>query len=175
MQGFSERSIEAISSWIADMGYECIEVERIPSQSLLRVYIDFVEKNAKGKQQLLENAESVEEPHGHLLGLEDCARVSRRLSEIEGDKMDEIFPAGYHLEVSSPGIERPLRLLKHFKEFIGSAVRIALREKVDAQGQASGTLLGASENGEIVISTAKGELRFMLPQLKKAHLIYDWN
>lgn len=172
MQGFSERSIEAISSWIADMGYECIEVERIPSQSLLRVYIDFVEKNAKGNQQLLEDSESVKD---HLLGLEDCARVSRRLSEIEGEKMDEIFPAGYHLEVSSPGIERPLRLLKHFKEFIGSAVRIALKEKVDAQGQASGTLLGASENGEIVISTTKGELRFMLPQLKKAHLIYDWN
>jgi ribosome maturation factor RimP len=87
-----------------------------------------------------------ERPDTRQLGLSDCERISRRLSEVL-DLADPIDGA-YRLEVSSPGIDRPLTRLKDYRDWAGHEARIGLAEPKGARKQYSGTLDGL--HGETV-------------------------
>ena len=97
-----------------------------------------------------------ERPDTRQLDLSDCERISRRLSELldalEAEGRDPI-PGGYRLEVSSPGIDRPLTRLKDFDDWAGHEARIALTEPLEGRKQFSGTLAGTQ--GEAVRLTGK--------------------
>jgi ribosome maturation factor RimP len=77
----------------------------------------------------------------------DCAKVSRDLSAIFD--VDEVVPTAYTLEVSSPGLDRPLRGLDDYRRFTGRLAKIVLREKVDGQGFFRGTIAGV--DGQVVL------------------------
>ena len=81
-----------------------------------------------------------ERPDTRQLSLEDCASLSRRISDIL-DEADPIEHA-YRLEVSSPGIDRPLTRLKDFDDWKGHQARIALAEPMNGRKQYTGDLLG---------------------------------
>ena len=89
-----------------------------------------------------------ERPDTRQLTLEDCARLSRRLSDLL-DETDPIEHA-YRLEVSSPGIDRPLTRLGDFADWKGHEAKISLAEKRDGRKQFTGDLIGV-EGDEIVI------------------------
>ena len=74
-----------------------------------------------------------ERPDTGQLTIDDCAELSRRIS----DKFDEVDPIeeAYRLEVSSPGIDRPLTRLKDFANWIGQEARIHLTAPVDGRKQ----------------------------------------
>lgn len=86
-----------------------------------------------------------EDPATRQLTLDDCARLSRRLSEmldaLEAEGADPIEGA-YRLEVSSPGIDRPLTRLQDFDDWKGHDARIVLVEPVLERKQLTGPLLG---------------------------------
>ena len=86
-----------------------------------------------------------ERPDTRQLDLGDCETISRRLSELldtlEAEGKDPI-PGGYRLEVSSPGIDRPLTRLKDYADWAGHEARITLAEPRDGRKQFSGTLTG---------------------------------
>jgi ribosome maturation factor RimP len=86
-----------------------------------------------------------ERPDTRQLTLDDCTRLSRRLSamldELEAEGKDPIEHA-YRLEVSSPGIDRPLTRLQDFEDWKGHQARIALIEKVLERKNLTGPLLG---------------------------------
>jgi ribosome maturation factor RimP len=92
-----------------------------------------------------------EKPDTRQLDLSDCERISRRLSDVL-DLCDPIDGA-YRLEVSSPGIDRPLTRLKDYADWAGQEARIALHEPRDGRKQFSGTLEGV--DGETVKVTGK--------------------
>ena len=92
-----------------------------------------------------------EKPDTRQLDLSDCERISRRLSDVL-DLCDPIDGA-YRLEVSSPGIDRPLTRLRDFADWAGQEARIALREPQGGRKQFSGTLEGV--DGETVNVTGK--------------------
>jgi ribosome maturation factor RimP len=81
-----------------------------------------------------------ERPDTHQLDLADCERISRRLSDVL-DLCDPI-EGSYRLEVSSPGIDRPLTRLKDYQDWIGHEARITLAEPREGRKQFSGTLQG---------------------------------
>jgi len=81
-----------------------------------------------------------ERPDTRQLDLGDCEKISRRLSELL-DLADPI-EGSYRLEVSSPGIDRPLTRLKDYRDWAGFEARIALAEPKDGRKQFSGTLEG---------------------------------
>ena len=87
-----------------------------------------------------------ERPDTRQLDIADCEQISRRLSEIL-DLADPI-EGSYRLEVSSPGIDRPLTRLKDFADWAGHEARITLREPRGGRKQFSGTLGGI--HGETV-------------------------
>lgn len=98
-----------------------------------------------------------ERPDTRQLTLEDCARLSRRLSDrlddLEAEGKD-LFDEAYRLEVSSPGIDRPLTRLQDYDDWKGHEARIHPHEPFNGRKQLSGDLLGV--DGETVRIDVKG-------------------
>lgn len=109
---------------IEDYNFELVDVEFVKegSQRFLRVFID--------------------KPGG--ITIEDCQKVSERLS----DKLDEIDPIeeNYYLEVSSPGLDRPLKTENDYKRSLGKDVEISLYKPIDGKKKFVGKLKNYDEN-----------------------------
>ena len=109
---------------------------------------------------------SVDAPGG--IGIHDCTRASQHVSQAL-DSADPI-DSSYHLEVSSPGIERPLQRLSDFVRFSGYRARVRLRE--GPRRRFTGVLCGADGN-RIRIQVDSQEFDFELDQVEKAHLVLE--
>lgn len=99
-----------------------------------------------------------ERPDTRQLTIDDCSDLSHRIS----DRLDALEEAGkdpidgaYRLEVSSPGIDRPLTRLKDFADWAGQEARITLSEKLDGRKQFKGDLIG-TQGDDVVIATTDG-------------------
>lgn len=101
------------------------------------------------------------------IGLEDCEKISRLISPA----LDESDPIQdpYTLEVSSPGMNRPLRTSRHFELCRGERVRIALFAPLDGKKQLEGVLLSSDENG-VVLQTEGGEAELEYAKIARAVL-----
>ncbi len=115
-----------------------------------------------------------ERPDTRQLTLEDCARLSRRLSDLldeaEASGRDPI-PHAYRLEVSSPGIDRPLTRLKDYDDWKGHEARIVLAEKLDGRKVFSGDLVG-SEGEEVLVDVkGLGPTRLPFAAIQSAKLV----
>ena len=90
-----------------------------------------------------------ENPATRQLDLSDCEKISRKLSEkldsLEAEGRDPI-QGGYRLEVSSPGIDRPLTRLADYDDWKGHEARVNLAEPINGRKQFSGTLAGSEED-----------------------------
>lgn len=110
-----------------------------------------------------------ERPDTRQLTIDDCANLSRRISDVldAADPIDE----EYRLEVSSPGIDRPLTRLKDFADWAGHEARIVLGAPVDGRKQLTGVLEGV-DGDRIVIHLAKtGEMTIGFGQVASAKLL----
>ena len=110
-----------------------------------------------------------ERPETRQLVIEDCAELSRRIS----DKFDELDPIeeAYRLEVSSPGIDRPLTRIADFTDWVGHEARVVLQEAVDGRMQVRGDLVGA-EGDIITIDDRKhGRINFDFSNIATAKLL----
>lgn len=96
-----------------------------------------------------------ERPDTRQLTIDDCSALSHRVSDVL-DAADPIDDA-YRLEVSSPGIDRPLTRLKDFADWAGHEARITLAEKLNGQKQFKGELAGvAAEGAAVMIRSREG-------------------
>ena len=110
-----------------------------------------------------------ERPETGQLTLQDCERLSRRLSDVL-DSADPIEDA-YRLEVSSPGIDRPLTRARDYEDWKGHEARISLAEKRDGRREYKGTLQGL-DGEEILIDVPNlGETRLPLSAVHSAKLL----
>jgi ribosome maturation factor RimP len=110
-----------------------------------------------------------ERPDTRQLTLEDCSRLSRRLSE----KLDEADPIehSYRLEVSSPGIDRPLTRRQDFADWRGHEARVSLSEKLDGRKQFTGELRGLEGDCVIIGLADSTEVRLPLAAIHSAKLV----
>lgn len=110
-----------------------------------------------------------ERPETRQLTLQDCERLSRRLSE----QLDEADPIeeGYRLEVSSPGIDRPLTRVKDYDDWRGHEARINVIEKVGGRKQFTGALIGAAGTEVLIDVPNLGETRLPLSNVQSAKLL----
>ena len=114
-----------------------------------------------------------ERPDTRQLTIDDCAALSRGISEI----LDPLEEAGrdpidgaYRLEVSSPGIDRPLTRLADYADWAGHEARIKFVEPVDAAKQVTGDIVGI--DGEtIAIETTKGRREVAFANIQSAKLV----
>jgi ribosome maturation factor RimP len=147
---------------IAGAGLELVELDfnREAEGWVLRVYID--------RPWL---PDQPEDPSVGI-GFDECERVSRDLSAAL-DVADAINHA-YRLEVSSPGIDRPLRRARDFQRFAGRQVKVRTVDMVDGRRNFSGTIRGAV--GDVVEVECDGR-SYQIPvsAIARAHLVPDWD
>ena len=103
------------------------------------------------------------------LAITDCEAISRRLSEVL-DAADPI-EGSYRLEVSSPGIDRPLTRLKDFSDWAGHEARVTLAEPRDGRKQFTGTLEGAENDSIRLTDKHVGEHSLPFPEISAANLL----
>jgi ribosome maturation factor RimP len=84
------------------------------------------------------------------VSVEDCAKVSRDLSAVLD--VEDAVPAAYILEVSSPGLDRPLRGELDYRRFAGRRVKLVMREPVDGQSFFKGRLHGLVDHDVVVVT-----------------------
>lgn len=135
-----------------ECGVELVEVEYVKegTEWFLRLYID-------------KEMTSVE--------LDDCEAVSRKVSEIL-DKADPIEQA-YRLEVSSPGIERPLKRLKDFERFKGEKVRARAFSPINGQKEFIG-ILGGADDDNIVLDIDGQEILLERKKISRVNLVWEF-
>jgi ribosome maturation factor RimP len=105
------------------------------------------------------------------VGFEDCERVSRDVSAALD--VADVIPHGYVLEVSSPGLERPLRREQDFRRFAGQQVKIRSLEPVEGRRNFSGTLVGA-QAGVAEVESDGRTYRVPIDLVARANLVPDW-
>ena len=154
-----DRLNEVIEPEAQALGFELVRVKMVPSEA------------GDGGQALQIMAE---DPATGQLVIEQCAALSRRVS----DKLDELeeqgevlVPGAYHLEVSSPGIDRPLTRPKDYANWAGHEAKISMDKDFDGQRNYKGELKGI-EGDMVVIEDAKaGEVRLDRHQIHSAKLV----
>ncbi len=116
-----------------------------------------------------------EDPATGQLLVEQCMELSRRIS----DRIDAVEEAGeelvqgaYHLEVSSPGIDRPLTRAKDFANWAGHEVKIALSEKIGDLRNLRGELVGIEGDKVTVADNKAGRIAVPLEQIHSAQLVF---
>ena len=106
--------------------------------------------------------------HADGVTLEHCASVSRQLSAYLD--VEELIDHAYHLEVSSPGLERPLYSLDDFTKYAGKNAKVKLREPIEGQKVYTGEIAGVSGEEILMIVEKKKEIRFTFSLVSKARL-----
>ena len=98
----------------------------------------------------------------------DCANVSRDLSAIFD--VEDVVPTAYTLEVSSPGLDRPLRGLDDYRRFTGRLAKVVVREKVDGQGFFRGTIAGVDGQDVLIDGEDRRTHRVPVAVISRANL-----
>jgi ribosome maturation factor RimP len=106
-------------------------------------------------------------------GLDELETISREVSAAldEDDPMPEA--SRYYLEVSSPGLERPLRTPRHFQGAIGSEVKVKTRPSVEGDRRVDG-VLGAADDDGITVETPQGPRTLGYDDIEKARTVFQW-
>ncbi|MEO7329154.1 MAG: ribosome maturation factor RimP [Minicystis sp.] len=120
---------------------------------------------------------------GFGVTLEDCVEVSRDVSALldaDADADEELIPQQYHLEVSSPGLDRPLRSVADFTRFVGQTAKVKLKRPApDGQKLLRGHLAapkagGGTEGEERIAVLVDGKhLEVPYSDVSEAHLVYE--
>jgi len=137
-----------IEAAVRGLGYELVGVEYLPQgrRSLLRVYIDT--------------------PDG--VTVDDCERVSHQVSGALD--VDDPIRGQYVLEVSSPGLDRPLFTADHFRQFAGRRVRLRISPPLEGRRNFSGVLQGLRDK-LVVLAEEEGEVEIPLQHIEQARLV----
>ena len=148
--------VRGIASRVAgSFGLEIFDVQfrREARGMVLRVRIDRPGSGAPGEEGVT---------------VEDCASVSRDLSAILD--VEDVVPTAYVLEVSSPGLDRPLRRADEYRRFSGRRAKLVMREAVDGQMFLKGRL-GGMDASHVLIETDDGQRhRVPLGVISRANL-----
>ena len=105
------------------------------------------------------------------VALDDLESVSRAISSALDDA--DPMPSRFYLEVSSPGLERPLRRPGHFARAVGSTVKVKTHPQVEGDRRVDGVLLAADDDG-VTIEAGGHERRLTYDQIERARTVFEW-
>lgn len=149
----TDRLTTLIASAVEALGYELVGVEHLTQgrHSVVRVFID----SEQG------------------ISLEDCERASHQISGVLD--VEDPIRGQYSLEVSSPGLDRPLFTPEHYTRFIGEKVKLRLRQPIDGRRKFAGCI-DSVDGDRIRITDETGQsYELTVDQIEKANLIPDYD
>ena len=156
MKPVDQKKLETlVAPVVTGQGYELVDVEFKSELGawILRVYIDKPGSDER-------------------VGLDDCASVSRELSAVLD--VDDTIQGHYSLEVSSPGLNRPLKKESDFARFVGKKAKIRTRHPVgESRRNFSGTLV-AVVGGKVKIDVGDQVCEVPVDDVEKANLVYEF-
>ncbi|WP_344937166.1 ribosome maturation factor RimP [Zhongshania borealis] len=148
MSGKTVKLEEMLRPGVEALGYELwgLDHQSQGRHTLLRVYIDS------------ENG----------IGVDDCAKVSHQISGVLD--VEDPIAGEYNLEVSSPGMDRPLYTLEQYALYIGSDINLRLRVPFEGRRKFLGRLTGI-EDGDVVLTVEEHEYLLPFDQIDKANVV----
>ncbi|WP_445366389.1 ribosome maturation factor RimP [Methylomonas sp. BW4-1] len=151
MKQAPEHLVELIEPIVEGLGYECVGIEYNPhpTHGMLRIYID--------------------SDNGILL--DDCTKVSHQISGVLD--VEDPIQGEYHLEVSSPGADRPFFKLSQFQRFLGSTVLVSLFKPIDKRRKITGQIK-VVEDDAILLQDGEQLLKIPFQAMSKARLVPDY-
>jgi ribosome maturation factor RimP len=152
MTGKAEEIRDMLAPTVEALGLELLGVEYAPSvgSAMLRLYIDKAEVG---------------------VGIEDCEAVSREVSALLD--VNDPIASEYTLEVSSPGIDRPLFGAAQFARWLGEQAKLSLRVPQDGRRRLQGRIVRV-EGDRVVIAEEKQEYEVAEANIEKARLVPDF-
>ena len=152
----SKKSIKEIvsaelSGFLQEHGFELYHIEYVKEAKdwYLRVYIDRLD--------------------GSYISTEDCEVVSRYL----GQRLDDPIEQNYYLEVSSPGLDRPLLLPDHFKKYIGKEIDLTCYQPIDGKKSFTARLTDFQDH-KVILALEGKTIELTMEQIAKARLTIDF-
>ena len=150
MTKIADKVFSIINPIFIDMGYELLGIEYVSSgkHSVLRVYIDCEEG----------------------IGVDDCETVSRQVGAIMD--VEDLINGQYNLEVSSPGIERPLFVIAHYQRFLGHDISLRTYRPIDGRRNFTGSIGSVVETSNTIeLVTELGSVSLDIDLIEKANLV----
>jgi ribosome maturation factor RimP len=147
----SEKLVAIVEPAVSALGFELVGIEHVPQgrHSLLRIYID----------------------HENGITVDDCGHVSHQVSAVLD--VEDPIRGMYTLEVSSPGLERPLFTLEHYERFVGNLAEIRMHAPQNGRRKFKGRIQGVDDD-EVIVEVDGDECRLPIGNIDKAHLIHEW-
>jgi len=146
---------DVVTGPIEGAGYELVDLEwkREPIGWVVRLFVD---------------------KPGDRMGIDDCERLSREVSVVLD--VSDVVPQAYNLEVSSPGLDRPLRTLAHFRRFVGERAKVRLYRGVDGRRNFAGRIVAAPDDvpARVVMDVDGVEFTLPLDDLERANLVFEF-
>ena len=150
----------------SDNSLELVDIDYVRAGAgwVVRVYIDHAVPAAGG------------------VDFSDCEHLSRELSAVLD--VEDPIPHTYSLEVSSPGLDRPLRTAAHFRRFAGDDAKVTLRQGLDGRRRFKGRLVAVEPDAEapaqdsdvfVTMEVDGVEFRLPLADIASAKLVPDWD
>jgi ribosome maturation factor RimP len=148
----SARLTQLLQPLVEELGYEFVGLEHSsnPKNPSLVIYID--------------------RPGG--IAVEDCERVSREVAAVLD--VEDPIPGHYDLEVSSPGLDRPLFTLEQFERFSGEVAQVSLFAPLDGRRKFKGEILGI-QDGKVRLDQDGTEVELDMGNIAKARLVPDYD
>ncbi|WP_373092214.1 ribosome maturation factor RimP [Zhongshania sp.] len=148
MSGKTVKIEELVRPGVEALGYQLwgLDHQSQGRHTLLRVYIDSEEG----------------------IGVDDCAKVSHQISGVLD--VEDPIAGEYNLEVSSPGMDRPLYTLEQYAQYIGSDISVRLRVPFEGRRKFLGRLTGI-EDGDVVLTAEEHEYLLPFDQIDKANVV----
>jgi ribosome maturation factor RimP len=152
MTGKAEEIVELLAPAVTALGLELLGVEFAPSagNSMLRLYIDVADRH---------------------VAIEDCEAVSREVSALLD--VNDPIASQYTLEVSSPGIDRPLFTAAQFARFIGEEAKVVLRLPQDGRRRLQGRIVSVDGDTVVIAEPGKDDFAVAHENIEKARLVPD--
>ena len=148
MAKFEQKLTDMLRPAVEETGKELLGIEFISAgnNSVLRLFID----------------------HENGINVDDCAEVSRQVGAILD--VEDPISSEYNLEVSSPGIDKPLFEMAHFQTVIGETINVKLSMPLNGRRKFKGTLV-AIENDTLIVDVDGIEYELIINNVDKANLV----
>jgi len=145
------------------------DIQRLAQPACDEIGIEIVAVNVNPHNDTLHIQVFADKPEGGI-GMEECARLNRGLAA----KLDNEANLGdnYTLEVSSPGLDRPLIGYRDLRRVLGRDVQVFLKERINGKCELSGSLQAVRE-ADIIVGTRKGEVTVPMDKIEKAKQIIN--
>lgn len=144
-------------------------IDKIADKAAKENGVEFVHSEIVGTRRNMTVRIYIDKPEG--VSIEDCSTVSRAIEAVID--ADDFIPTAYVLEVSSPGLDRPLFKLADFEKFAGKKAKVKTSDAIDGQANFNGRIVSVDGDEIVFEDKTSGTVRIPFGNIAKANLKVD--